>query len=104
MVGLCGKICGISRLGSRSIYVFVDIYTVKMDRDLVAPCQVVGSTIESCDVIKLECEWCARFSNKRRKGSRSRACGVGRRHSDAVISLLGYRIDRSCMKARAPGS
>ena len=55
-------------------------------------------------MIKLECEWSARFSDKRRKRSSSRACGVGRRHSDAVISLLEYRIDRSCIKARASGS
>ena len=63
-----------------------------------------SSTIKSFDVIKLEGEWSARFSDRRGKGSSSRACGIGRRHSDAVISSLGYRIDISRIKARATGS
>ena len=94
----------IRRLGSRRIYVLVDIHKVEIDRDLVVPCQVVGSTLESLDVMKLECEWSARFRDKRSKGRGSRACGVRRRHRDAVISSLGYRIDISCIKARASGS
>ena len=67
---------------------FVDIHNVEIDKDLVAPCQVVGSTVESFDVIKLECEWSARFSDQRGKGGSSRACVAGRRHSEALISLL----------------
>ena len=55
-------------------------------------------------MIKLAGEWSVGFSNKRTKGSSSRACGVGRRPGNAVISLLGYKIGRSCIKDRAPGS
>ena len=76
----------ISRLRSRSIYVLVDIHNVKIDRDLVAPSPVVGCTIKSFDMIKLECECSARFSDKRRKGASSRACGVRRRDRDVVES------------------
>ena len=54
-------------------------------------------------MIKLDCKWSARFCDKRSKRSSSRASVVGRRHRDAVISLLGCRIDRSRIKTRAPG-
>ena len=60
-------------LGSLSIYILVDIHNVKIDRDLIAPSQGVGSTIQSFDVIKLECEWRVRFSDQRGKGGSSRA-------------------------------
>ena len=55
-------------------------------------------------MIYLECEWSARFSHKREKGSSSRARGVRRRHSDAAICVLVYRMGRSCIKATASGS
>ena len=57
---------------------------MEIDRDLVAPWKVVGSTIHSFVVIKLEGEWSASFSDKKRKGSSSRACGVATGHSDGA--------------------
>ena len=104
IAGSCGKLRGIGRFWSRSSYVLVDIYDVKIDRDLVAPWQIVGRTIKSYDMIKLQCKCSARFPHKRRKRSSSSPRSVRRRHSDAVISLLGYRIGRSCIKTRALGS
>ena len=96
--------CGVSWLGRRSIVVFADIQNVEIVRDLVPTGQVVSSTIQSFDKITLVGEWSGRFSDKRRKGSCSRACGVGRGHRDALTSFIGYRIVRSCIKPGAPHS
>ena len=57
VAGPCSKMGCIGGLGSLSIYVLVDIHNVKIDRDLVAPCQVVGSPIKSFDMIMLEGEY-----------------------------------------------
>ena len=65
------------------MYVLVEIHNVELDRDLVAPWEVVGSTIVSFDVVKLQCKWSPRYSDRKAKRGSSRACGVRRIHADA---------------------